>query len=76
MLIPTFGLTIKAAAVAVALSSVAASAATVTAGPGGFNDGYATSITYDDAAPRGTGNDRADPTNALGSTVGDFFEIG
>ena len=57
----------------------AASAATVTVGPGGFNDGYATSVTYnndDVAAGRGTSGGRNVATNALGASNGTFFEIG
>jgi hypothetical protein len=53
-----------------------ADAALMTVGPGGFDNGFATTITYDDAAARGTTNDRDDPTNALGANNGDFFEIG
>lgn len=56
--------------------AMSASAATVTVGPGGFDDGWATTITYDDAAARGTANDRANPLNALGAADGSFFEIG
>lgn len=57
----------------------AAHAATVTAGPGGFNDGWATTITYESDnsfARRGTANDRDNALNALGPTDGDFFELG
>ena len=57
----------------------AASAATVTVGAGGVNDGYATAVTYNDdnaAAKRGTDNDRANALNALGAGDGKFFEIG
>jgi len=56
-----------------------AQAATVTVGPGGFDAGYATSITYeyDNAvARRGTANTRDNALNALGAADGDFFEIG
>ncbi|MEP5759290.1 MAG: VPLPA-CTERM sorting domain-containing protein [Litoreibacter sp.] len=53
-----------------------ASAATVTAGAGGFDNGFATQITYDDAADRGTNNDRDNAVNALGATDSSFFEIG
>ncbi len=57
----------------------AAQAATVTAGPGGFDGGYATTITYESDnsfARRGTSNDRDNPLNALGATDGAFFELG
>lgn len=66
-----------------------ATAAVVTAGPGGFDDGYATTITYEDddaIAKRGTSFQRNDPLNALGAPDGNnpgnsalnggFFEIG
>lgn len=69
-------LRILTVAAAMAAFSGAAYAATVTAGPGGFDNGYATSITFDDAAARGTANDRDNPLNALGATDGEFFEIG
>ena len=59
-----------------AISPVAANAITVTAGPGGFDNGFATQITYDDAAARGTSNDRDNPLNALGANDGSFFEVG
>lgn len=55
------------------------SAATVTAGPGGFNDGWATTITYEDdnsVARRGTSHDRDNPLNALGANDNKFFELG
>ena len=67
---------LTAAAICGLMIGGAASAATVAAGPGGLNDGWATAITYDDAAARGTSNDRANPLNALGATDGKFFEIG
>lgn len=72
----SIGLRVFCCAVALCISSTAASAVTMTAGPGGFDDGYATRITYDDAAARGTANNRSDPLNALGAPDGDFFEIG
>ncbi len=54
-----------------------ANAATVTAGAGGFDDGWATQITYDDdPSLRGSSNDRDNPLNALGATDGKFFSIG
>lgn len=59
-----------------AISPVAANAITVTAGPGGFDNGFATQITYDDAAARGSSNNRDNPLNALGADDGSFFEIG
>lgn len=58
------------------LAGSTASAATVTAGPGGFDNGFATTITYDDAAARGTANGRDNPLNALGAVDGEFFEVG
>ena len=64
------------AAVAAMTMAAAANAATVTAGPGGFDDGWATAISYDDAAARGSANDRDNPLNALGAADGSFFEIG
>ena len=54
------------AAALVAGSAVGASAAPV----------YATDATIVVDGPRGTNNDRADPSNALGSSLGDFFELG
>ncbi len=54
-------------------------AAIMTVGLGGFDDGWATTITYevDNAvARRGTANDRDNPLNALGSSDGSFFELG
>jgi opacity protein-like surface antigen len=39
-------------------------------------DGFATGITYVDAAQRGLANNRNDPANALGATNGTFFEVG
>ncbi|MET1414994.1 VPLPA-CTERM sorting domain-containing protein [Roseibium sp. HPY-6] len=62
-------------------SSAAASALPVTAdwqtvGGGGFDNGYATTITFDKNAARGTTNDRDNAANALGSADSDFFEIG
>lgn len=57
-------------------TALPAGAAIVPEGPGGFNDGWATKIYYDDEAARGDSNDRDDPTNALGETDGDFFKIG
>jgi hypothetical protein len=58
-----------------------ASAATVTVGPGGFDDGWATAVTYENdnsVARRGVNHGRDDATNALGMTApgGGFFEIG
>lgn len=58
-----------------AISPAAANAIT-TSGPGGFNNGFATSITYDENAARGTTFDRDNPLNALGPNNGNFFEIG
>ncbi|WP_306145157.1 VPLPA-CTERM sorting domain-containing protein [Roseibium sp. MMSF_3412] len=69
-------LRILTVAAAMAAFSGAAYAAPVTVGPGGFDGGYATSITYDDAAARGTANDRDNALNALGAADGNFFEIG
>lgn len=56
--------------------STTAHATTVTMGPGGFDDGWATSISYDDAAPRGSAHDRDNGLNALGAADGRFFELG
>ncbi|MEM1077519.1 MAG: VPLPA-CTERM sorting domain-containing protein [Pseudomonadota bacterium] len=64
------------ALIGAALAVSTASAATMSAGPGGFDGGFATTITYDDAAARGTVNNRDNPLNALGATDGNFFEIG
>ena len=67
------------AAAVVFLLLVAASiveAAPVTVGPGGFNDGWATQITYDPNASRGSSNNRNNPLNALGPANDTFFEIG
>ncbi|MEM8795984.1 MAG: VPLPA-CTERM sorting domain-containing protein [Pseudomonadota bacterium] len=52
------------------------SALDTVAGGGGFNGGYATQITFDADAARGTANDRDNPLNALGPANNDFFEIG
>jgi hypothetical protein len=68
-----------AAGLMIASTPAVLEAATVTTGPGGFDDGWATSITYEDdntIARRGTNNGRDDPLNALGAPDGDFFEIG
>lgn len=57
----------------------AAGAATVTVGPGGYNDGYATQVTYNNdnaVAGRGTADGRDNGENALGAADGKFFEIG
>lgn len=67
--------TLLAAGAAITLAA-SAHAATVTVGPGGFDAGWATTITYDDEAARGTANDRDNPLNALGAADGSFFEIG
>ena len=67
--------TIAAAATAAALAT-SVNAATVTQGPGGFDDGWATTITYDDAAARGSSGDRDNGLNALGAADGSFFELG
>ncbi|MCQ0969952.1 VPLPA-CTERM sorting domain-containing protein [Paracoccus sp. TK19116] len=67
------------AALAALVTAGAASAATVTVGPGGFNDGYATAVTYNNdagAAQRGTADGRSNGLNALGANDGKFFEIG
>ena len=72
-------LTTLAIAASFALAPLAAQAAT-TAGPGGFDNGYATTITYDPLALRGTSLGRDNPLNALGApdadNSGGFFEIG
>ncbi len=70
---------IPAIAAALVIGTGTASAAVVTAGPGGFNNGYATSITYENnntTANRGTVDNRANALNALGMPNGNFFEIG
>lgn len=59
-----------------ALVAGGASAATQEFGSNNFDDGWASFIRYDDAANRGTANDRDNPANALGSNTSDFFEIG
>ncbi|WP_281927176.1 PEP-CTERM sorting domain-containing protein [Roseibium album] len=63
------------------VSTLAVSAAPViadweTVGTGGFADGYATTITYDKNAARGTSNNRGNALNALGAADDSFFEIG
>ena len=58
------------------MTSAAAQGATVSAGAGGFDDGWATTITYDDTALRGSSDNRDNPLNALGAADGDFFELG
>jgi len=72
-------------AAALMTAPVAAQAATVTAGPGGFDNFFATAITYEDdnaIANRGTTLNRDNPLNALGAgSMGagglpTFFEIG
>lgn len=67
------------AALAVLMTAGAANAAIVTVGPGGYNGGYATEITYDNdnaAMQRGTADGRDNGANALGATDGTFFELG
>lgn len=69
--------TVLSAAVFAGAMTGAASAAIVTYGDLGLPiDGYATGITYDDAALRGSANGRNNPANALGASNGNFFEIG
>lgn len=63
-------------AVLAALALAATSATASTVGPGGFDAGYASQITFDPNATRGTANDRDNALNALGVTDGKFFEIG
>lgn len=57
-------------------TALPAAAVTSQAGPGGFDDGWATQIDYSATALRGTDDDRDNPLNALGETDGEFFEIG
>ncbi len=64
------------AAALVALLASGANAAIVEFGSNAFDDGWASFIRYDDAALRGTDDDRDNPANALGSDASDFFEIG
>jgi hypothetical protein len=65
------------AAAALMASALNAQAAPMEAGDATvFDDGYATFIRYDDAAARGTANDRDNPFNALGNDPSTFFEIG
>lgn len=66
----------SAALVALMLSATVASAAILTAGPGGYDNGYATQVTYEDTASRGTNNGRDNPLNALGAPDDSFFEMG
>lgn len=71
----------KSAAVAATLVATPAivSAAVVTAGPGGFDNGFATTITFEDdnvVARRGVANGRDNALNALGAADGGFFELG
>lgn len=66
-------------AAAMSLAPLAASAATSTVGPGGFDGGYATTITFEDdntVARRGDAGGRDNPLNALGAPDGNFFEMG
>lgn len=72
----SFARSLVAAGFSLAVAAGSANAAMVTVGAGGFNDGWATQITYDDAAIRGSANGRANPLNALGAADGAFFEIG
>jgi len=51
------------------------SASAVTVGPGGFDGGFATTITFDDSLTRSSDNDRDNPLNALGATDSNFFEL-
>ncbi len=70
---------LAAAVAGAALYATPASALFVTAGPGGFDGGFATAISFEDdnaIANRGTADGRDNPLNALGSPDGDFFEIG
>lgn len=71
--------TMLGAALTAMLFAGGASAAVVTVGPGGYDNGYATQVTYNSdnlAAGRGTADGRADGLNALGASDGKFFEIG
>lgn len=59
------------------IAPMVSQAAIVTVNNGtGFDDGWATAITYDTLALRGDLDERDEPTNALGEANGDFFEIG
>ena len=61
------------------MTPMVSQAAIVTVGPGGFDAGWATEITYDNdlaAMKRGTANGRDNGANALGANDGDFFELG
>jgi len=73
-------LAIPAIAAAFMALPLAAQAAVTTVGPGGVDDGWATTITYEDdnaIARRGVTNGRDNPLNALGGPAdGNFFEIG
>jgi hypothetical protein len=71
-----FKTVLSAAALLGALTGTASATIVTYSNPALPIDGYATSITYDDAALRGSTNDRDNPDNALGATDGDFFEIG
>lgn len=67
------------AALAALMTAGAANAAIVTVGPGGYNGGWATQITYNDdnvTTQRGTAQGRDNGLNALGPTDGPFFELG
>ncbi len=70
---PKFSAMILGAAMVIGLSTASQGA---TVGPGGFDNGWATEITYDPNALRGVTNDRDNPLNALGEADSKFFEIG
>lgn len=59
-----------------AFAATADAALVTVSDPNSFNDGWAVSITYDNAVSRGTANDRDNPLNALGKDDGKFFELG
>ena len=52
-----------------------ASAAVTLSGPTAFDNGYATTVTYDETLPRSSANGRNNALNALGATDGAFFEL-
>ncbi|GAB4577030.1 MAG: hypothetical protein Tsb0019_03940 [Roseibium sp.] len=59
-----------------ALVPFSSNAMTTVGDPSVFDGGFATTITYDETANRGTSNNRDNPFNALGAADNSFFEIG
>jgi len=67
---------ISIAAATLAMVPFSANAMATLGDPTVFDNGYATTITYDDDISRNTANNRHIATNALGAADNGFFEIG